>query len=277
MKRRCKLVNKVKRLLRRLRCPRWLHHFGPKKYEFYIHVVCLLIRHYCRLSYRRTVKLLDLLGFTCPSKSALQFTANKISSGVWNKLLELTSGYRHNIIAIDSTGISRTNPSYHYLKRIDGKWPKIPVKLSCSFDTQTKKYCSAKIRVLPAHDVKDVRSLLRNLKFNILVADKGYDANWIHKYCHEKNIETHIPMRDYGKKVNAYNWSARRKSAKNFRLRTYHRRSLIESGNHSNKAKFGSSVNSKKAATIRSDVYGRLLCHNLFGLIILSRFRTEPN
>jgi len=26
-------------------------------------------------------------------------------------------------------------------------------------------------------------------------------------------------------------------------------------------------VNSKKAATIRSDVYGRLVCHNLFGLI----------
>ena len=139
MRKEVKLVNKVKHLLRRLGCPRWLHHFGPKKYEFYEHVAVLLVRHYCKLSYRRTARLLDLLGFTCPSKSALQFTANKIKSYLWSKMLELTSGIRHHIIAIDSTGLSRSNPSYHYLKRIDGKMPKIPVKLSCSIDTRTKK------------------------------------------------------------------------------------------------------------------------------------------
>ena len=266
MKREIKIVNKVKRLLRRLRCPRWLHHFGPKTYEFYEHVVALLVRFYCRLSYRRAVKLLNLLGFTCPSKSALQYTADKIPKYLWDKLLELTSGVKHHIIAIDSTGISRRNPSYHYLKRINSKPPKKHVKLSIAFDTRTKKFCSAKIRVLPVHDVKDVNSLLKNLKFKILVADKGYDANFIHKNCLEKNIETHIPMRDFGTKIRHNHFSARRKAAKNFRWRTYHRRSLIESGNHSLKSKFGSSVNSKKATTIRSDVYGRLLCHNLFGL-----------
>ena len=268
MKRENKLVNKVKRLLRRLRCPRWLHHFGPKKYEFYEHISALIIRYYCRLSYRRTVKLLDLFGFICPSKSALQFTANKIRSALWNKILEITSGIKHHIIAIDSTGLSRTNPSYHYLRRIDGKIPKIPIKLSIAFDTKLKKFCSAKIRVLPSHDTQDVKALLRNLRFNILVADKGYDANWIHKYCYERNIKAHIPIRDYGTKIKKGYFTFRRKAIKHFRLRTYHRREIIESGNHSYKAKFGSSVNSKKATTIRSDVYGRLLCHNLFGLII---------
>lgn len=263
-----KLVNKVKRLLRRLRCPRWLHHFGPKKFEFYEHMVALLVRHYCRLSYRRTVKLLDLLGFICPSKSALQFTADKIKSYLWNKMLELTSGFKHHIIAIDSTGLSRTNPSYHYLRRINSKPPKKHVKLSCSFDTRTKKFCSAKIRVLPRHDLKDVICILKNLRFNILVADKGYDANWVHEYCLKKNIEAHIPIKDHGTKIKHNHFSCRRKAAKHFRWRTYHRRSIIESGNHSNKSKFGSSVNSKKAVTIRSDVYGRLLCHNLFGFII---------
>lgn len=268
MKREVKLVNKVKRLLRRLKCPRWLHHFGPKKYEFYEHICALLIRHYCKLSYRRTVKLFDLLGFICPSKSALQFTADKIRTNLWNKMLGITSGIKHHIIAIDSTGLSRTNPSYHYLKRIDGKWPKIPVKLSVAFDTKTKKFCAVKIRVLPAHDIKDVKSLLKNIKTKILVADKAYDANWLHKYCIERNIEAHIPIRDYGKKIKHNHFSCRRKAAKHFRLRTYHRREIIESGNHSHKAKFGSSVNSKKSTTIRSDLYGRLLCHNLFGLTI---------
>lgn len=266
MKKENKLVNKVKRLLRRLGCPRWLHHFGPKKYEFYVHIATLLVRHFCKLSYRRTVQLLDLLEFTCPSKSALQFTANKIRTGLWNKILELTSDVKHYILAIDSTGLSRTNPSYHYLRRIDGKWPKMPVKLSVALDTKTKKFCSAKIRVLPAHDIRDTKSLLRNVKADILVADKAYDANWLHEYCHKRNIEVHIPMKKKGKPMHN-NFSLRRKAAKLFRLRTYHRREIVESGFHSMKSKFGFSVNSKKATTIRSDVYGRLVCHNLFGLI----------
>jgi len=62
MKREERIQNKVKCLLRKLNAPRWLHHFGPKTYEFYMHLVALLIRSYCKLSYRRIVKLLNLLG-----------------------------------------------------------------------------------------------------------------------------------------------------------------------------------------------------------------------
>jgi len=262
-----KLIKKVKRLLRRLGMPRWLHHYGPKTYELYHHTVALLVRAFCRLSYRRTVKLLDLLGIICPSKSALQYTSSKLKPGLWNKILEITSGYRHYIVAIDSTGLSRTNPSYHYLKRIDGKMPKKHVKLSATLDTKKKKFCSAKIRILPRHDIKDAKSVLRNVNMSILVADKGYDANWLHKDCYENNIQAHIPIRNYGKKVKHNKLSYRRKASKLFRSRTYHRRSLIESGFHSIKTKCGSSVNSKKARTIKSDIYCRLVCHNLFGLI----------
>ncbi len=75
MEKETKLVKKVKRLLRRLGWPRWLHHFGPKKYEFWQHLVALLLRFFCRLSYRRVKQLLDLLGMICPSKSSLQRTA----------------------------------------------------------------------------------------------------------------------------------------------------------------------------------------------------------
>lgn len=60
--------------------------------------------------------------------------------------------------------------------------------------------------------------------------------------------------------------SYRKKAAKRFRLRTYHRRELIESGFSSFKQKYGASVNSKTAKTIRAEVLGKLLCHNLFGI-----------
>ena len=261
MKNETKLVNKVKRLLRRLGCPRWLHHFGPKKYEFLEHLQALLMRAFCRLSYRRIVQLFDLLGQRVPSKSALQYTSAKLNADFWNKVLKATSGQAY-IVAIDSTGLSMTNPSYHYLKRIDGKMPKIPIKLSVAFDTRRKKFCGAKIRVLPAHDVRDAKFLLEQSKSKIAVADKGYNSEKLFQLAHEQGTVLMVP-----EKSNAKRGFFRKKMQKLFRNRTYHRRELVESGNGSIKRKFGSSVSSKKARTIRSELYGRLVCHNIFSFI----------
>ncbi len=260
-----KLIKKVKRLLKRLGCPRWLHHFGPKTYELYHHLAALLARHYCKgLSYRRVVKLLDLFGVVCPSKSALQYMAKRIPKWIWDKALQMTSGLRHYIIAIDGTGFSRTNPSYYYLRRIDGKMPKKYVKLTGALDTRTKKWCAASIRALPAHDLKDTKYLVDKANPNILVMDKAGDANWVHKYCRENGIEAHIPLRDYGKPRRG-NMSYRMKAAKKFRRRTYHRREVIESGIGGIKRKSGTSVSSKCVKTIRADIYCMLINHNLFG------------
>lgn len=268
-----KLVKKVKRLLRRLGSPRWLHHYGPKTYEFYEHFCALLVRSFCDLAYRRVKELFDLLGLRCPSKSALQYTSAKLSSGFWDKVLNITGGSPY-LVAIDSTGLSRTFPSYHYLKRIDGKIPKVPVKLSAAIDTRTKKYCAARIRVLPAHDIKDTVVLLKKTKPKKLVADKAYDANWLHIYCKKQGITPFIPIRNKGKPKH-HCWSLRQKAAKKFRIRTYHRREMAESGFSSIKRKYGSSVSSRSVRTIRTEIYGRLTCHNLFSYLLLT-FRTEP-
>lgn len=257
-----KLVKKVKRLLRRLGMPRWLHHFGPKTYELYEHVCALLIRSYCQLSYRAIKKLFDLLGLRCPSKSTLQYTAKKLSASFWQKVLQATSGNAY-IVAIDSTGLSRTNPSYHYLKRIDGKMPKIPVKLSVALDTRKKKFCAAKIRVLPAHDVRDAPYLLQHSKPQIIVADKAYSSEKLYRYAAENKVLLMVPP-----KINAYHGLWRRKMLRQFRLRTYHRREMVEAGNSSFKRKYGSSVSSRLVRTIRTEVYGRLACHNLFGALL---------
>jgi len=257
-----KLVKKVKRLLRRLGCPRWLHHFGPKTYEFYEHLCALLIRFFCRLSYRRVKQLCDLLGRRCPSKSALQYTAKKLSASFWQKVLQTTSSAPH-LIAIDSTGLSRTNPSYHYLRRIDGKLPKVPVKLSVAFDTRKKKYCAAKIRVLPAHDIKDAPQLLTQSRPKIVVADKAYSSEALYRHAAALGTLLMVPQ-----KKNARHGLWRVTMQRQFRLRTYNRRQIVEASNSSLKRKFGSSVSSKTVRTIRTEVYGRLACHNLLGRLL---------
>lgn len=265
-----KLVKKVKRLLRRLGRPRWLHHFGPKKYEFFQHLVALLFRHYCRLSYRRVKHLSDQLGLICPGKSALNVTSKNLDPSFWDKLLKATSGV-HYMIAIDSTGLSRTNPSYHYLRRIDGKMPKVPIKLSTAFDTRKKKFCAAKIRVLPAHDIKDAKFLLKQSKPKIVVADKGYSAEHLFQYAEENNIKLMIP-----EKNNAKRGFYRKKAKKQFRLKTYHRRALVESSNSSIKRCYGSSVSSKTVRAIRSEICGRLACHNIIGTLHDFPDRAQP-
>jgi len=252
-----KLVNKLKHLLRRLGTPRWLHHFGPKKYEFLHHLFALIVRFYCKLSYRRIKKLLDMLGITCPSKSALQYTAAKLNSGFWQKALKATSGDPY-LVAIDSTGFSRTNPSYHYIKRIDGKMPKTPVKLSVAFDTRKKKFCTAKIRVIPAHDIKDAPNLLMKCIPKKVVADKGYNAESLYEFAADNNFLLMTPQ-----KKNVRRGFYRKKMLKLFRKKTYNRRQLVEAGFSSIKRKFGASVSSKTVRTIRTDIYGRMLCHNL--------------
>lgn len=262
------IQDKVKHLLKKLGMPRWLNHYGPKKYELYEHLVALIVRHYCKgMSYRRIVSLLRMFGIKCPSKSSLQRTMNRLPKWIWDKALAITSGIKHYLIALDGTGFSRTNPSYHYLRRIDGKMPRKYIKLTAAFDTRRKKWCAARIRVLPSHDMKDAEYLLKKSKPKIVVADKAYDAENLHDYCHENKIEAHIPLKNYGK-PRFHRWSNRRIAARHFRLRTYHRRELIESGNSSTKRKSGASVSSKTCKTIRADIYCKLLSHNLLGYFI---------
>src|SRR3989338_10421454 len=147
MKKEARLVNKIKRLLRKANIPMWLHHFGPKKYEFYQHTLALFAKEICKLSFRRASKLLNMLGINAPTYSALCKMRKRMPFWIWNKILQLTAEFDSNLVAVDSTGLSRTNPSWHYIKRIDREMPvKSYVKLSVFFDTRRKKFIALRIR-----------------------------------------------------------------------------------------------------------------------------------
>ena len=258
-KKEVKITKKVKRLLKRLGKPKFLHRFGPKTYEFAEHLACLFLKCYSRLSYRRVVSLCNLLGMRCPSKSALQYTAKKLDASFWHQVLRATSSHAR-ILALDGTGLSRTNPSYHYLRRIDGKIPKIPIKLSAAVNVETKKFTAAQVHVLPRHDMKDALHLLKNSSFETAVADKAYDAESLYRFCEELEKLFMAPVRKGVKRGRV-----RKKMQLLFEQIVYNKRSLIESGFGSIKRKFGHSVSSKTVRTIRTEVYLRLACHNLFG------------
>jgi len=265
-------------LIRKIGLPRWLHRYGPKKYEFLDHAIAYLIKQECRLGYRRVTRLLRWMGIKCPCPSALCTSFGKLPLQIWQRMLNATIGNKLNIVAIDGSGMSRPLPSPYYYRRIDKPYPiDIPLKVSIAIDTRTKKIVSLRLRAKSAHDIKDAKYLLKRLpsKPNKLVADKAYDAEWLHQLCKEKGIQAVIPKRNYGKPRVGIT-RLRYTSQKNFRNRTYHRREMAESVFGATKRKFGASVNSVKFSSQRAEMYCRAIAHNiisyLVGLFERSRF-----
>ena len=208
MEKKEKLVNKFKRLLKKVGCPRWLHKYGPKKYLFLHHITALLLKQECKMSYRRISNLLRGLGVKCPCYSALWHCMARMPLALWQRILAATITQLPYIMAIDGTGMSRTLPSPYYYWRIDKPYPvEVPLKLSIAVDTKTKKILALRLRAKKAHDIMDAKYLInRSPQANWLVADKAYDANWLHEFCKQKGMNCNIPLRKKGKSKKKINY-----------------------------------------------------------------------
>jgi len=260
MKKQEKITKKINRFLKRIGCPRWLHRFGPKKYEFKQHIFALLMKETLKLSFRRCEKILAGLGFTIPTYSALCKCRKRIPIQLWNSFLKLTAGGYHYFFGVDSTGFSRTNPSFHYVKRIATKKPiKNYAKLSAFFNLSTKKFTALRVRMKARHDIKDVNYLLKmSSPSEKLFGDSAYDAESLHEKCFELRIQTMIKPRKNVKKG-----FYRRKQMKYYDKEEYPQRNGIEKGFGCLKTKYGGSVSGKCWKSVRTEIFSKAIAHNL--------------
>jgi len=260
MNKSCKLIKKLELLLKQLNCRSYLHYFGPKKYKLKHHLFALIAMEAFQLSLRRVEKLLEMFGFKCPTYSALCKRRKKIPKAIWLGLMKITAGLQHEIVAIDATGFSRTNPSFHFVKRIDRKDPvRGYAKMSMLYDISSHKVITLHTRIKSAHEIRDAKLLIgKCCPISCLLADKAYDAEWLHQYCFEHGIQTIIP-----KKKNIRRGRFRKKQMKNYSEEIYHQRSNIESGFSAIKRKYGGSVSGKSLSAINSELSCKALAHNL--------------
>ena len=250
---------KIKRFLKKLKIPEFLHRFGPKKYKLEDHISNLLVMQICRTSLRRTELIADLFGKKCPTYSALCKSRKRIPLELWQKLLRLTAGLSSGKVAVDGTGFNKTNPSFHYLKRIDGVNPKNYTKLSALLDLETKKFLVMRIRTTPRHDMQDVKYLLKRIsEVKVFYADKGYCAEWLYEWCYWNGIQTYIPQ-----KRNVKLKGFRKIQLKNWNQKEYNKRSNIESGFSAIKKKYGGNVRAKKIEGMRVEIMCKGIAHNL--------------
>jgi len=202
---------------------------------------------------------LKFLGVKVPTYSALCKSRKKIPSVIFERMVSLTAGLNHKMVAIYSTGFSKTNPSFHYIKRIDSKNPvKSYAKFSMLYDIETYKVITFNIRTRPSHDVNDAKMLIDKCKMHYLLADKAYCAEWLHEYGFYKGIKTVIPD-----KINVKRGFYRKKQQKNYSDKLYHKKSNIESGFSAIKRKYGGYVRGKSLASIYPEISCKALAHNL--------------
>lgn len=273
MKKKRSILQKINDLVRKF--PRFLHHFGPKKFTSWQHLKCLLLKEKLACTYIRLLELLPYFGIKeLPHRTTLIKFAKRLPIDLWTKLLTFSANLTCcEIGAIDSTGLSRSNASSYFVKRIDRDTKtQRHLQLSLYVAVNERKILSARLRAKPVHDSKEVPYLIRNspciAQTNVL--DKGYDSNKTHALFRDKGKYSIIPVRNgcmrgrYRKEMRDY-----------FDCGQYWQRNIVETINSVIKRVYGEVCRAKTIVTQRAEVYARLIIYNL-SLALARLFHLSP-
>mgnify|MGYP001560762450 FL=1 len=267
------LDRKIYRLFKRAGHPRWIHIMGPKKFETWMLCLGIIVQQVYRLSYRRAMRFLDEYFSIKMHWTTLQKAAKRLPKRVWQSLLIATIDFHEvYLAAADGTGFSRSCPSHYYLRRIDRLGPVgRPVQAITIVDVQHRKFLSGNFFAKPVGEVRRIPGLHKKcpVKPEVLLLDKGFDAEWLHEWLNVHGTFSVAPARKncrrgrYRKLMrNCMDWCL------------YWQRNIVESLFSALKRLFGSTVRCKHIQTQTAELFCRLIAYNLG--YCLWRFSTEP-
>ena len=261
------LLKEIDALIRRARVPQYLHHFGPKTYTTRQHCKAWLLKGRLKCSWQELID--DWAPYFLPGvaeRSTLIKFVKRLPFWLKNALVTHSAGSTPAVYgAIDATGLSRTNASAHYTKRIGRKKPiKKPLKLSLY--TAKRRILAFRLRAKWRGDTLDVPYLTSHspivAETNCL--DKGYDSNAVHKHFRDKGVFSIIPARKRCRRGNY-----RKQMRDCFDYGQYWERNCAEYNNSSLKRRFGDYVRSVSFRAQHSEVAARVILHNLKALLDL--------
>ena len=194
------VVSLSMRIARKYVAP-YSHRNSPKKVTQEQLITCLILKAYLNKTYRDIVDLLEVtdelrkrMGLTqVPHYSTLKKFADRSDTLhiVDCMLLEIVREFdmESEEAAIDSTGLETTSASAHYKTR-SGMQRKKYIKVSVCVMTATLLPSSLHLSWGPGNDKSEAGSVLAKAS-NVnrpqrLLADAGYDAEWVHEFCREQ-------------------------------------------------------------------------------------------
>ena len=277
-----RFVVSTKKLVTKI--PRYSSKFSNKIYDNQQKFSILILRQRLKMTYREIINFLKfnplaraLLNLkTVPDHSTLVKFHDRLKPEELNSLL---CDKKANIVAVDASGFQTNHMSYHYANVWhfeDKRKYRRYLKLTIAIDTNTQYVMAQKIRLSPRNDTIDFPFVLKDLKCDYVVADRGYDSKKNRRYV-LRQMKSHpeIPYRSISP---VYRFSGGAKLE--FHKQIYHQRSKVETVFSVIKRKYGNFILSKSFESQKKELIFRLIAYNVDRKLILSlvfvRVSPEP-
>ena len=198
--------------------------------------------------------------------TTLQKFRKRMPLAIWQTLLKFTISNPIAVAAIDGTSLQRSNPSMHYLKRIDRENKiSVPVYLNAMVDVVRRKFVAVRHHATKSGEVRDAYYLYEQSpeEIDLAVMDKLYDSEGLHRFFRERGTYSIIPVKK--------NWARgqyRKQLRDCFDYCLYWQRNLIESLFSALKRLFGNHLRGLTARTQRAEIYMRLIAYNLGAILV---------
>lgn len=256
------LKHKSKRLCKRARLSRTLNKYGPKDHPVWQFYLCHLVyTAFCR-SWRRAAKFMREFYGIDLHWTSWQRAIAKWPMWVWHALAKASAGdVPCEMAAIDGTTFSRSNPSHHYLKRIDRDGPVgRPVQDVIMIDVLRRKFLAWRFRATPKGEKRDVPYLVEHSPVlpELVLMDKGFDSEPLHKFLRDAGIWSVAPVRK-----GCAEGSCRKQLRDCFDWALYWQRNIVECLISAVKRLFGTHVRARTAKMQCAEIYSRLIAYNI--------------
>ena len=279
------------------RClPAYSHRCSPKKFTQHQLFACLALKEFLKLDYRGTECLLadsPSLRAAIDLGAAPDFTTLQKAS---RRLLKLSSVRRMladtldkarqmrvfqkrvRLAAIDASGFEAHHVRNYFVRRrakngkTTGTWQTITYrrfpKLAVVCDCQTHLILSAVVERGPSPDfdhwIAAMAQATNVAKIATLLADAGYDAEWIHLAARLAfGVRTIIPPRHGRPSSEPPAGYYRRRMTKHLNTRLYRQRSQVETVFSMLKRRLGSAVNAYSPWSHRRTLLLKVLTNNI--------------
>ena len=265
--------------------PRYSSKFSNKIYDNRQKLSILILRQRLKMTYREVIRYLEsnpLARAVLNLKEVPEFTTlikfhNRLKPEMLNSLL---CDKKANIVAVDASGFQANHMSYHYANVWhfqDKRKCRRYLKLTIAIDTNTQYIMANKIRLSPRNDTIDFISVLKDLKCDYVVADRGYDSKKNRRFVlRQMKAHPQIPYRSISP-VYRLNGGAKLK----FHKQIYHQRSKVETVFSVIKRKYGNFILSKSFESQKKELIFRLVAYNINRKLMLSLvmlgFHQSPN
>ena len=262
MRKKNTLKQKAFDLWRKAGLPDFFNKKGPKKTPAWLVYACHLEYTNHAPAWRRASNFMLDYHDVKRHWTSWQKALAKWPAWVWDALAKASVGDEPcELAAIDGTSMARSNPSQHYLHRIDrdGKVSR-PIQQVVMVDVCRRKFLSWRIRARPRGEKCDVPYLIERSPVlpECVLMDKGFDSEPLHTYLRDQGVWSVAPVRK-GCKRGRY----RKQLRDCFDYNLYWQRNIVESLISAIKRLFGVHIRARTWRAQRAEICSRIISYNI--------------